>query len=531
MHLRTEFGHTSRGVVAFHLTEGKNSKVFRTKIDAQLHYLGTGKLALTNSEFLYTGVNVQGKSYRVYGCDFQYSGISSLETTVINSVVVSSFSNCASAIDGESLSELYVYQTLFTNNSYGISKSLDRTTVKCSEFRSNGKPLNGYLGNEINISTIHSGGYNLFDDNDYNIYVWAAAGIIMQDGYNRFYDGNIMNIAGTLNLPWQPNCPPNINANNNIWTPLSGGGPFADPNHPDENEFNVTIQSGSGTPVPVIHCYVGFNFGNLPPIPTCAQYDRPDRDPLQGPKSNTPDVALLPLISTPLYFTDVPLDIALREAAGATTVNDSLAMDDLLAANMYYEILMADVDSVANDSLQSVVSELLWSGLYNYKASIERLLVDSTIIASQNTQSFTTPMQQYVDVLMHFTDSTKTTENYHRQFRLELAKASLLGSLGSESKALQIVANIDLCEHDSLQKIILTSQIENYTCHLQAINDGYNSYLYNGNEFVMDSSLFAAAINQVIDSSGFASYIHSPSSILFGICMPAPNKALKPTKQ
>ena len=487
------------------------------RVDAPLHMYESGFLRFTSSTLNSSHVEVRGFGYKVDNCVFNNSTISCEHNTMGNLIANSIFNNTSipialtSVYDGAT-TELYVYKTEFYNAGIAINKDMGRITARCCKFDGNETAIFGGDGSVTNISTLYNGGYNYFDNNDYNIKLGNALGIEMNDGYNEFYDGNIMNIEGNFDL--NPPCD-QILAYNNTWTPLSDTNvPYEDPNHPDQAEFKIYRYGRVPNPPT---CLEYFKFGTVAVISTCGQHDDP-KDPDDGPKSNDAENEF-PLVNTPTYFTDTPFDYAMKVSAYTTTVADTVNGDDMIAADKYYELLyLAEMDSVSSDSIGALIERMLWNSLNNYKATIERLFADSILYRANNQTSFEPTVQNYVTTLMHFTDSIKTVENYKEQFQLEMWKASLMSTIGKNDKALQILTNINFCDHDSLQKIILDKQIQILEYHLMSSQMDAQAFLVDSITFVLDSSIYQIPIANYIDSTGFGSYIQSPNSVLFSSC-------------
>ena len=301
-----------------------------------------------------------------------------------------------------------------------------------------------------------------------------------------------------------------------------------DPNHPDWSQFDISISEDHGGMAGwIVICEIPIKFGPVAPITPCGRFDDPrdPDDPGQGPRSNTAHNEF-PGINTPVYFTDTPFDMAMKVAAFNTTVADTANGNDLVAADMYYELLyLAQSDSNITDSMAVVIEKMRWSGLNNYKATIERLFADSVLSRTDNQTSFEPTLENYVDVLMHFTDSIKTDKNYKQQFQLEIWKSSLLSTIGKKQQALHILSNINYCDHDSIQKIILLEHIQSLEFDLHRSQLDIHTFLTDSVTFVVDSSIYEIPLESYISTTGFGSYIMSPNSILFSAC----NTATKPS--
>lgn len=511
-------GHHPRGVAPLTRCNISNSSFNRVPIKASLQYFESGPLSISYSDFKKSRIHVEGYGYFIQHSDFWFSPIFSEAGTVGNKIQYSTFTY-ESTVSDESFTDMFIYKSEFSDNDAAAVKGNGRLTLKCNTFQQNEKAIFGGKGAVINLSTLYSGGYNFFRQNDYNIELGNAFGLLMEDGYNRFYDGNIMNVTGSMDLSCNPQ--PQIIAYNNTWTPLTNTGvPFEDPNHPDEAEFDLSVGYWHNQQGWIVQCEIPFKFGPVAPVTECGRFDDP-KDPIviiEGPKSNGTE-SEFPMINSPVYFTDTPFDDAVKVAAFSTTTSDTLNGDDLIAADKFYELLsLAQIDSVSNDSIALVIEDMRWKSLNNYKATIERLFVDSILLRSNNQSSFDAVVQNYITVLMEFTDSVKTNDNYKEQFQLEMWKSSILSTIGKKEKALQILTNINYCDHDSLKRLILLESIQRLEFDLMSSQIDITTFIGDSITFVLDSSIYQIPLENYIDTTGFGSYIISPNTILFSSC-------------
>src|SRR5690554_3043715 len=207
--------HKPRGVSPLTFCHISSSTFNRMPINALLHYWESGSLLIETSTFDHSWVNVRGYGYKVRSSSFIRSSIHSEFSTISNSISNSEFHHAAAtAVTDWSPTELFVYKTTFTDNKTGIWKMNGRVTAKCSEFIQNEIAIMGDKGSDVNLSTLYNGGYNFFDKNNYNIKLFLAAGLHLEDGYNELYYANIMNIEGYLDISSEP-CPPALIAYNN----------------------------------------------------------------------------------------------------------------------------------------------------------------------------------------------------------------------------------------------------------------------------------------------------------------------------
>lgn len=494
------------GIVNFTLCFITKSSFYNVNIESLLYYWEEAPLFLTDSYFEQCSIHVRGHGMRLLNSHFYKSYVTADNSTINNTVNGCLFED--SRLVDSSPTNLFVMHSEFYDGWYGMAKFMGRATVKCSRFERNYIAMVvGELA-EMNLSTLYNGGYNYFADNDYNIELVMAGNLLLKEGFNTIYDANYMNIHGSLDAPAPP-CP-DIVATLNTWTPHSGsqqGSSF----WPDFNEFGVYVPNT---------CSVNFDFSYTAWPTKCGYHD--ETPPGDHPGKSNPEASAFPIITTPLYFDSIPYDVAVREIAAKTTVIDSVNGDDLVAADMYYELLnLVEIDTLISDSIAYVIEQMRWGCLGNYKTTIERLFANSILTKQENSSVFDPTVQNYVSVLMDFTDSIKTEANYRNQFRLEFMKSTLFRTLGKKQQALQILTNMNYCDHDSLKKRILESQIQNLSFDLLAETYGPSMFLKDSVTFELDSSIYQIPFESFIDSSGFGSYIQSPNSIFYSTCMPA----------
>ena len=506
----TDYIHKPRGIVNFTFCEIKNSSLYHVDIVAALHFMDEAPLFLTDSYFEGCQIKVTGFAMRLLNSHFYSSTVYATQSSLNNTVNTCLFEHYSQLFD-DADKDLTIVKSEFYDNTHAVVKANGRVTSKCSRFERNEEAIRAEKLAEINLSTLHNGGYNYFASNTYNIYLEMAGIPLLRDGYNGMYDASQYNIYGLIDAAAPP-CP-DIVATNNTWTPHSGSQP-GDPNFHDYNEFYIQVPNT---------CAVGMYFGNTVPLTKCGTHDSGGGDDHPGKSNDEPET--LPLVSSPLYFDAVPFDQALYDIATQTTIADSVNGDDLLAADMYFELLrLAETDTIPSDSVAAVIDGLRWAALGNYKATMERLFFNHVLLRSNNSVSFEPVVQDYVSVLMAFTDSVKTAENYHNQFRLEWMKSALFTTLNKKTQALQIVSNVNLCNQDSLQKLMLEEQIQKLSFNMLAENQGVDMLLQDSITFVLDSSIYQLPAESFVDSSGFGSYIQSPNSVLFTYC----NDAFQP---
>lgn len=529
------------GVVPFQTCLFNNCQI-AVPIDGVYHYFSKGQLHIRNSEVL-RSVSVRAQGYEISN-SLVKSSVTSWESTLTNTIINSdldgtslSFGSSAMVHDN-SLSNLRIIEShLHHINGAAVWKNHGATEIRCSEFTDNNVAIHADKLNEIVLSSWQNTGYNFFDRNNIHFEFWDATGINLADGYNEIYDANYLIAEGRLDKDFynvsyinSPNCPSNINAINNIWTPYNPAfPPFPKyPDHPNPALFDVSIWEMQLGPGQVTFCEIPFDINQVADITPCGDFDQ-SGGPKSAENSQKSGTSGFPLVTTATHFTNMPFDEAMYDAASTARSANAETGDDHLAGSKFFELLTADLASVG-DSIDSLVTTMKWSALAQYKSVIEGMVTDSLVVRESNEAAFEPVVLEYVNTLMHFTDSVKTQANYKAQFALEIRKIALFRLLGQDDSALQIAVNLSYCDHDSLQQFVLEELIENISYDITAKSEGYLSFLQDSVSFQLDSTIFDIPIESFVDSSGFGTYINGPSSLQFSSCALAfNNKALKPT--
>lgn len=386
----------------------------------------------------------------------------------------------------------------------GVAKRGGRLTLKCNDFINLSYAVDGWNMASLNLSTLHGGGYNFFQGNKFNIHFEGISQLILERGYNEFNAGSVKNIFGLIAFTSAFSCFP-LDATLNIWAQQAL----------DPNQNHIWVENG-GTQV----CNVNLNYGdpNEAQVASCGEHDPPEREHMEKSGLAKNGTTAYPLITTDNYFDATPYDVAVQLAAVQSTLVDSLNGDNLVSAAMYHELLEVDLDFVEDDSLAAGVERMSWQALHAYKGIIELLLADSVLSQESNQITFEDATQAYANTLMAFTDSVKTPENYGAQFDLELMKTSLFLSLNKPDIAYSILANMDYCDHDSLERAVLTSLMEHIAYDIYASELGSTFHLSNGGSFELDSAILANLTYSAVDISTFGTYIVDPQYVWFSNC-------------
>jgi hypothetical protein len=444
----------------------------------------------------------------------------------------------------ESLVELYVSETNFTNARQALVKQGGRLSVRCSNFTN----MNGYAitANDaaLNMSSAEAGGYNNFVDVESCIELIEAKSIHLYQGHNNMGDYTAKCIYGTLNtLCDDANCTMEIDAQQNYWggyvndgsLDLQSQGIFT----PDMPDVAIEVYTAptqgcnqNGWNGASMGCAVTF-IDNEPEYNTACESVRPQvviskRLNLEKPSGQAEKLTPTflphgqlkdavvdmgnPIINT-ATFTNVPLDSALVCAAWHMQMYDSLANDSVAVA-LFHEILTSGLDRTN----QGIRGRMEW-GRYNMKTAMENLFYNNQLAQTNNTASFETPVQQYVDVLNTMTDTLLTDSTYKEQFYLELDKGQLFRTLGNPLLARHIYRHLDDCDLDSVEQVQLNNWLAQVDLDI-SLNQQYIAQNTPPDSivFAVDTTAYEAPIDYTTSNFYFGVWILSPSQVSFVNC-------------
>ncbi len=445
----------------------------------------------------------------------------------------------------ESLVELYVSETNFTNARQALVKQGGRLSVRCSNFTN----INGYAitANDaaLNMSSAGAGGYNNFVDVESCIELIDAKSIHLYQGHNNLGDYTAKCIYGTLNILCDDaNCTMEIDAQQNYW-----GGSVSN------NSLELQYKGAYTPDMPIVAIEVytataqgfcnqnnenGASMGcavtfidNEPEYNTACESVRPQvviskRLNLEKPSGQAEKLTQTflphgqlkdavvdmgnPILNT-ATFTNVPLDSALVYAAWHMQMYDSLANDSVAVA-LFHEILTSGLDRTN----QGIRGRMEW-GRYNMKTAMENLFYNNELAQTNNTASFETPVQQYVDVLNTMTDTLLTDSTYKEQFYLELDKGQLFRTLGNPLLARHIYRHLDDCDLDSVEQVQLNNWLAQVDLDI-SLNQQYIAQNTPPDSivFAVDTAAYEAPIDYTTSNFYFGVWILSPSQVSFVNC-------------
>ncbi len=510
-----------------------NSIFYFVRLKNQYGFCKANQCSFTN---ILPGLQCSGGGYNIKNSTFDGSSIESSSLQNVSAVSdCNFFSAFANKIKDISLVELKVNHCYFDNEIYypSIEKTGGKLSVFCSEFDSQIgiRMENG----ELNLSGVDMAGYNDFSHSQTCINLVNASGIKLYKGHNDFSGVHYHAITGSMNIPCIPSTGCNIylNAQNNYWglypaNTLQPSG--SNLRIPENSNFNVHTAAYGPCSGPEGPQWCSIHFKDMAPaLPTACPALRPlevkssvlsnennserasniDR---HGMLKNDVQNEDTPTINT-IHFENVSLDSALIYSAMQMEVYDSLGNDEF-AIELFYEILMDSLDQTN----QEIKRKMNW-GRYNMKTALETMFIQQELSSENNSVSFETPVQLYVDVLNLMTETNLTDSTYRMQFYLELDKGQFFRTLNKLPIAQQIFAHLDECQLDSLEQTILNDWRQQTDEDLSFIHQSIVLDLpIDSINTSVDTSNYSVPMTLEVSDYYFGLWIDSPNSITFVSC-------------
>lgn len=506
----------------------------RVPIDGRLDFNYSGMLKLTSCDLDRSDVYVKTRGFRFMSSNFESSEVRTENCTVLSEIVACDFhrspvidiSSNDLMVDRSSFDDASGYQALF--------KDAGRLLLSCSEFTYNDIAVQG-ITVEIVMSDTRSTGYNTMYGNDINIKTYNLQHLDIAYGYNKLLAGDDFNIDGLWSLQFDNDCPTvpySVDFRGNLW---SANPPTSVPAYPYPDPAQFDLYSRANSANPFQDCYVDPQFGSIivqsqPPCPSAPEgpgkSSTSESDTtLVGYFADVPNDSI-PLVATDTYG-EILADTALYLATNLLEVNDSLSQNSM-AMSTFKDVLTSLKDSISHE----YTWKLAFDGISGMKTAFEHEESKSDF-EGVSEGGFTPMVQDYVDILMLYTDSVKTEENYNRQFYLETKKASLFNTLGNLNLAEQILGNLNLCEHDSLEQDYL-DKYSNMLGNQIALSEVSSYELMMDStlsETLLDSTYSSSPPNQIVGDQGFAAFIEGPNTVQFTTCPVGQQKSLDISSQ
>jgi hypothetical protein len=411
-----------------------NASISQCKIESNY-----GKLSASHTLFNNNGsVNIRYGNYNFQDCAFNSSNLFSEHLKSLSRIRNTSFESNDVALSDYSLVEIGLTNCTFSNNNIAAQKKGGVFTIRCSEFSQNGTALEIGKGCVLNMSSSSAGGYNVFELNDEHVHFYHSSTPLLNKGFNSFSGATDCNLCGNIATISSIGCAPAALAStSNQWLPIASGSSgialYSSSTCANGTQSIITLSpsvSVSTTCPSVI--------GILSPTKSLAQANIQQKT-----------LSDLPLISTTEYG-QLPLDSALSLAATLAYATDSM-FEGKRSIKLFHEILTSPLDR-NNSEIRSLSD---W-GIGMMKKMMEELVLRGEIIPANNSESFETAVQRYVNSLNACTDSVVSDSSFHSQFWIELSKAQLFRSLGNSSLCYNILNQLNTCniEGEELEELL-----------------------------------------------------------------------------
>jgi len=443
-----------------------NSSVEQCKIENNY-----GKLSASNTLFNNNGsVNIRYGNYSFEDCDFNSSNLFSEHLKSLSRIKNTTFENNDIAVSDYSLIEIGMTNCTFNNNNIGAQKKGGVFTIRCSEFSQNGTALEIGKGCVLNLSSSSAGGYNVFELNDEHIHFYHSSTPLLNKGFNAFSGATDCNLCGNIATISSIGCASVALASAcNQWLPIASGSSGI-ALYSSSTCSNGTQSTISLSPSVAVSTTCPSVIGILSPTKSLAQATVQQKT-----------LSELPVISTTEYG-QLPLDSALSLAATLAYATDSL-FEGKRSIKLFHEILTSPLDR-NNSDIRSLSN---W-GIGMMKKMIEELVLRGEIIPENNSESFETSVQRYVNALNACTDSVVSDSSFHSQFWVELSKAQLFRSLGNSNMCFDILNQLNTCniEGEELEellywKALTAGELNNTSTTISNMNDSTFTNLSNSN--------------------------------------------------
>lgn len=430
-----------------------------------------GKLSASNTLFNNNGsVSVRYGNYNFQDCAFNSANLFSEHLKSLSRIKNTSFENNEVAVSDYSLVEIGMTNCTFNNNSKAAQKKGGVFTIRCSDFLQNGTALEIGKGCVLNLSSSSAGGYNVFELNDEHIHFYHSSTPLLNKGFNSFSGASDCNLCGNIATISSIGCAPvSLASSSNQWLPIASGSSGI-ALYSSSICANGTQSIISLSPSVAVSTTCPSVIGILSPTKSLAQANLQQKT-----------LSDLPIISTTEYG-QMPLDSALSLAATLAYATDSL-FEGKRSIKLFHEILTSPLNR-NNSEIRSLSD---W-GIGMMKKMIEELVLRGEIIPENNSESFETAVQRYVNSLNACTDSLVSDSSFHSQFWVELSKAQLFRSLGNSSLCFDILNQLNTCniEGEELEELLywksLTlSEMTNAPSMSSNMNDSVFTNLSNSN--------------------------------------------------
>jgi len=463
---------------------------------------------INNSDFSFTYakeshlIELFGGNLFMLNCDFtNFTGQAlHLEdltsfSQIINSDFTAETSDYGIGIFKSANNELLVKNCNFENGAFGIYNTFGEVSVSCNDFTEiSNAAIFGGTYSRVEMSTLHKVGYNTFTDiTGNNVFLQNANQFSIVNGYNYFWkdENDALTVKGTLNIPTPFFYIPGVKNRWNIANSVPGSDQF----------FITSIPTGTQ-----IHYSLGSNTSA-----NCGALD-PETPPVVP--VGTGSGSYMPIITITGQTNAMRLDSAISFANGNTHYWDDQNYDS--QAIQYYK----DILTYAYSSTQlndERIQYFLREAYNDMRFVVGHAISDSTILRSDNQNSFDSTIQKYVDVLNVLTvKDTFSIDEYRQRFSFELDKAHLFRMLGHTATGLDILQNMNSCDLDSAEQVVLNHWMFVYEEQLAKQSIGIEAY--GKDTIYTDTSGYKTPMASQATEFTFGSVINSLTSINYRSC-------------
>ncbi|MFM7769780.1 MAG: hypothetical protein ACKO8Q_04420, partial [Bacteroidota bacterium] len=358
-------------------------------------------------------IQVYFGNYRIEGSTLIQSELKSFNLKSRSRILESCFYDSEMAVSDESLIELYVYRSTFSNSNTALNKKGGRLRLRCNLFQSNETGLSLEKGCLLYLSADEAAGYNSFIDQNEAILLSFARTPILFDGENSFENcANIM--EGSV-----------VDAT--CMTQLKFGKQYFDV--PPYNLINVesAVSSSLGAP-----CVLGIILGE----------NTVDFCPQEGggiSLANSNSKMLKQVIVQPGGI-EVEFD-----SLFSCVSNKFFGLDSTRSIKEGLALLSNGLMQLNTEEANEDDYKVLHSAFYLMSWMLDDMVHRREIILSNNSIEFETSVESVFKVYNKFSFLASEAGYIHTQFYLELEKIRILEMLGLSEQALYLFENLNQC--------------------------------------------------------------------------------------
>ena len=367
--------------------------------------------------------NINFGNYRIEASTFLTSSIVSKHLKSRSRILQSCFYDSNTAVLDESLTELYIYQSNFSNHTTGIKKKGGRLRMRCNLIQSSEIGVAAEKGCLVYLGLNDAAGFNTFSNLEYAIQLEHALVPSFFNGENRF-ESCIMYVAGSV-------------TNATCMTQLHFGRNYFE--NDVYNRFSVYSATSTIANAP---CYLGFTLGeNI--AGSCpagvGQVAIGKSNQLKGKN----------LIVT-LNGLSLELDSVFSIVSDLYFSSDTVYQGKQCMQLLSEALLQVPLDSLTAEELPKI-----HGAMHFMSWLLDELVQRNEIVFLNNQSDFEPVVSKFFAVLNHFSAESYDVQSFHHQFYWELEKIKALRTLGLTNQALFMLSNLNQCNLESIELDIL----------------------------------------------------------------------------